>query len=191
MGQEEKTDEQIDESLIEQISYEGDQSPEFDALVRTREHTTAPQDGLSEPTRDKVLVSGWHVPCHCIVVRTKDGLCQAFHVQPNKGGSFLTADQEDALKGLGQQKASAIVAKGQRSWFGFADIQELAHLQITLERVVNVDTSNRWRLLYDPQSNELWIDSRDEHLLTKYRGFSSKASQGTAGLTRRTQQVAA
>ncbi|KKR23529.1 MAG: hypothetical protein UT53_C0014G0002 [Candidatus Yanofskybacteria bacterium GW2011_GWD2_39_48] len=160
-----------DPFLIEQILYTADESPEFNEYLKSREHLVARQDNLSEVTEDKVLMSGWHVPCHCIITRTPEGKSQAFHIQPNKAGSFLTFEQEKALREMGTQKASAIVSKGIRSWFGRGDEIELENMHIKLERVVDVDTSNWWRLLYDPKTNELWIDIKDKKVLKKYKGF--------------------
>ena len=163
-----------DENLLEEILYTDDESPEFNAYVRSHECTTAPMDGLSERTDSKVLVSGWHVPCHCIVARTRGGLCQAFHVQPNKMGSFLTFEQETALREMGKQKSQAIVAKGQRSWFARADEVELENW-MPLQRVIHVDTNQWWRMLYDPNINEIWIDDKIQKKLLKYRGFAEPA----------------
>lgn len=160
-----------DANLIEEISYTDDESPEFNAHLRSHEYTTAPMDGLSERTDAKVLVSGWHVPCHCIVARTREGMCQAFHVQPNKMGSFLTFAQENALREMGTQDAQAIVAKGRRSWFSRSDEVELGNW-MPLQKVIHVDTNQWWRMLYDPNTNELWIDDRIHQKLRKYRGFT-------------------
>lgn len=164
-----------DTLLLAEIAYAGDQSTEFDEYIHARESTVAPMDGLSEATGSKILHSGWHVPCHCIVVRTREGICQVFHVQPNKfSASLLTWQQEKALRELAQQDARAIVAKGIRSWFGTADARELERMKIELQKVISVDTDQWWRLLYDPASDELWIDEKVKRLLTKHKGFDLK-----------------
>jgi hypothetical protein len=171
----------IEESsdIIESIQYIEDQSPDFDALLHSgRKISTARRDGLSEITKEGILFSDWHVPCHCIIVRAKNGDCQAFHIQPNKmSASLLTWEQEKALKGYKDSDAKYIVAKGLRSWFGLADSSELEEMNITEEKVVNVDTSNGWRLIYDVEKNELWIDIKDKKLLLKSKGFNLKPIQ--------------
>lgn len=159
--------------VIDRSIYTEDESSEFDRLLRSRETTTAPRDGLSEKTRDMLLYSGWHVPCHCIVTRDEDGFFQAFHVQPNKlGPTDLTYEQEKALRAMGRNGGHAIVAKGQRSSFYFSDKRDLERMALEVERVIDVDTDQWWRLLYDPRSNELWIDDKIKHELTKYVGFA-------------------
>jgi hypothetical protein len=165
--------------IIESIPYVEDQSPDFDALLHSgRKISTALRDSLSEITKDGILFSDWHVPCHCIIVRAKNGDCQAFHIQPNKmSASLLTWEQEEALKGYKDSDAKYIVAKGIRSWFGLADSSELEEMNITEEKVVNVDTSNGWRLIYDVEKNELWIDIKDKKLLLKSKGFNLKPIQ--------------
>lgn len=164
--------EKKDSFLIEEVPYTTDESPEFNEYLKSKEYLVARQDDLSEVTKEKVLMSGWHVPCHCIITRTPEGDYQAFHVQPNKlSASLLTFEQKGALIEMGKQKASAIVAKGGKSWFGPRDETELKDVRIELERVINVDTYNWWRLLYDPQTNEIWIDIKDQKILKKYKGF--------------------
>lgn len=163
-----------DPFLIDKIPYSQNQSREFDDLLRSKAHVIAGRDNLSKPTKDKLLMSGWHVPCHCIITRTSDGTFQAFHIQPNKSSaSLLTYEQKQALKTVGQQNARAITAKGIRSWFSIADERELEKLKIKLERVINVETANWWRLLYNPETNEIWIDISDQKILLKYRGFEN------------------
>jgi hypothetical protein len=101
------------EGLLEEIPYEGDQSPEFDQHLRSREVTTARQDDMSEATTEKIIYSLWHAPCHDVITRTEDRTSQIFHVQPNKlNSSLLTFEQEKRLKSLQDKGARAITAKG-------------------------------------------------------------------------------
>ncbi len=160
-----------DPFLIEEIPYTTDESPEFNDYLESKEYLVARRDNLSEVTRDKVLMSGWHVPCHCVITKTPDGKHQAFHIQPDKLGSFLTFEQREALEEMGKQKASAIVVKGPRSWFSRNDKIELKNMHVELQRVIDVNTWSWWRLLYDPKTNEIWIDVRDKKVLKKYKGF--------------------
>lgn len=158
--------------LINEITYSGDQSEEFDARLHVKGYTQAPRDGLSEVTTDKTLFSDWHVPCHCLLAKTAEGKFQAFHVQPNKfGPTNLTYKQEEAMKSLGEQKSKVIAVKGLAGYFGLSDTRELSKMGIGVERVIDVKTSNWWRLLYNPDDNEIWIDIKDQHKLQKYRGF--------------------
>jgi len=159
--------------LLEEIKYDGDQSPDFDALLKSgRKVFQAHQDSLSEVTSSGILFSGWHVPCHCIVVRTESGECQAFHVQPNKNSaSLLTFEQEKALKEYKDKKAKFIAAKGIRGWFDQNDAKELERMGIQKDKVIDVDTAEWWRLLYDPQIDQVWVDIKDKHILLKYQGF--------------------
>ena len=162
-----------DPGFIEQVSYSEDQSPEFDKLLKSQESIDAPQDGLSKSTKDKLLTSSWFVPCHAIITKTENGDCQLFHIQPNKlSSSLLTFTQEKTLNDISKHDARAIVIKNERSWFGTADRNELDNLKINLEKVIDVNTSNWWRLVFNPQTNEVWIDIKDQKLLKKYHGFN-------------------
>ena len=71
----------------------------------------------------------------------------------------------------GELCAAAIAVRGKRSLFGIGDEKELAQLGLRHERTIDVDTKNWWRLLYNPLTNEIWIDIKDKKLLTKYKGF--------------------
>lgn len=161
-----------DEFLIAEIPYSQDQSPEFDEYLKSRPFVEARRDSFSKPTKMDLLFSGWHVPCHAIITRDKEGMCQAFHVQPNKmSASFLTPEQLAQLEALRDKEASAIATRGERSWFGRAGVKELQNLKINHQRTIEVDSSNWWRLLYDPKTNEIWIDIKDKKVLRKYIGF--------------------
>jgi len=162
-----------DVGLLSEATYDGDQSQEFDEHLRSRQNTEARQDNLSKVTDTNILFSSWHVPCHDVILRDPDGKCQILHVQPNKASaSLLTFEQKEAMKAFGQRHGSSIVSKGERSWFGFADEQELESVGIHNQKTIAVDTNQWWRLLYDPQTNEVWIDIKDKKLLRKYKGFS-------------------
>lgn len=163
-------------TLISSTHYEEDSSVEFDEYLRSHPFTQARQDSLSEPTKSKVVFSSWHVPCHTILVRNAQNEVQAFHIQPNKFSvSQLTPEQEKALEKLGSQTSSAIAVKGPASWFNTPDVKELEDFGIRLEGVIGVEELGHWRLLYDPASNELWIDVRASHSLRKYTGFPGQA----------------
>lgn len=159
--------------LIEEIPYKGAQSPELDEHLKSRKTLYARRDSLSEPTKDAIIISEWQVPCHVIFARTPgEGMCQGIHVQPNKfSASLITQEQEQALRALGQKRASAIAAKGKRAWFNHPDITELQKLGLNYERTIDVDTYERWRTLYDPNINQIWVDVQDKKVLKKYAGF--------------------
>ncbi|MDD5750937.1 MAG: hypothetical protein PHS73_00260 [Candidatus Peribacteraceae bacterium] len=159
-----------DSNLLEEISYEGDQSPDFDALLQSRPITAAPMGGMSEETQEKVVVSQWHVPCHCIFAKTREGICRAFHVHLETNW-----EQDQALKEFGNQGAHTIVAKANRSWFGPNDERQLGHYKLSVDQVIHVNTSQWWRTLYDPSTDEVWIDDKIHRVLRKYRGFGRMA----------------
>lgn len=49
---------------------------------------------------------------------------------------------------------------------------EIEEVGLNLNRVISVDTFERWRLLYNPVNDQIWIDDMDAKTLTKYRGFT-------------------
>jgi hypothetical protein len=160
--------------LLEEIKYTEDQSPDFDKLLNSgRKVLEARQGGFSEVTKQDLIFSSWHVPCHDIIVRTLEGDCQIFHVQPNKASaSLLTFEQEKVLTGYNEKYASSVVVKGTRSWFVQNDVKELERMNIKHEKTIDVDTSKWWRLVYDPSNNQIWIDIKDKKVLLKYNGFA-------------------
>ena len=167
-------------NLIEESVYEGDQSLEFDHLVKESEHTYAPIKKQSEPTKDKLIISGWHVPCHCILTQQEDGMTQAFHVQPNKPTyTLLSCDQEKLLKDIGAtQNCRAIVIFSKRSWFGLPDRKELEEFVFSNTQEIPVDTDQWWRMLYNPATNEIWVDDKIHKKILKYQGFPQKGKTG-------------
>jgi len=158
--------------LLSETIYEGDQSPEIDARLKSEDFVEAYQKNFSPETYNGLLFSSWHVPCHSIITHTKDGAYQIFHVQPNNPSyTLLSHEQESALQKLGGRDTEAIVVKGTRAWFGPADEKELENMHIKQKGTIDVDTSNWWRILFDIEKNEIWIDIRDKHTLRKYIGF--------------------
>ncbi|HAV11594.1 MAG TPA: hypothetical protein DCX32_03565 [Candidatus Moranbacteria bacterium] len=170
--------EKKNEFLIEEIPYKGGQSPHFDQILKIREYVNAPMNSLSEITKDNVLVSGWQVPCHCILVKAESGELQLLHVQPNKlSHSLLTPEQNNALNEFKTRNASVIVVYSKKSWFGHHDKSEIEDKGIFFERGIAIDTYDRWRFLYDPSVNEVWIDIQDKKVLQKYKGFKEKGPE--------------
>ena len=164
--------ENLDANLLSEVSYKEDESKEFDAEMRSGECLSVRQRNVSLETKTEMLYSSWCVPCHTILIHTPEGTYQLFHVQPDSSGpTNLSFDQEKALKRLKTRGAEAFVAKGNRSWFAVSDERELERCGVSLTRTTHVDTDNWWRLLYNPASNEIWIDIRDKKLLRKYKGF--------------------
>jgi hypothetical protein len=160
------------EHIISEVPYTGDQSPDFDNVLKKENRLYAHRKGFSERTTSAILVSEWQVTCHVILTRSPEGICQALHVQPDKiSATLLSFKQEQELKKSGEQHAAAIVARGKRAWFGPTDEKELLRLNLKHERTIDVDTNNWWRLLYNPITNEIWIDVKDKKLLIKYEGF--------------------
>lgn len=176
MEKESHLEEGTENGLFQTIIYEGGQSPEFDALARSRERTYARMKSQSEPTKTKLVISEWHVPCHCILTQTKEGVTQAFHVQPNQPTyTLLSSEQEKTLCEIGGLKTSkAIVAISHRSRYCSADRKELQKFGFAETREISIDTDQWWRILYDPSTNEIWIDDKIHHTLLKYHGFSEQ-----------------
>jgi hypothetical protein len=96
-----------------------------------------------------------------------------FHVQPNKFCSPLTCEQKTALEKFGQQNSSAIAIKSKRSLFGNYNIEEIRQVGVNHERTIPLDTNQWWRVLYDPNRNEIWVDIKERKVLHKYRGFQT------------------
>jgi hypothetical protein len=158
--------------LLEKISYEGKQSSEFDEHLRSGKVIEVRQTEVSEATKKDIILSTWHRPCYDIITRDGDNAFRILHVQPSGAGrTNLTMKQRDVLKTVGEGNASAITVRGESSRFSEADVQELEEFNITHKRTIDVDDSEYWRLLYDPNLNEIWIDMEGKKLLIKYRGF--------------------
>lgn len=161
-----------EEFLIEEVPYSEEQSSIFDKYLRERKFLCALMGGLSGATSADLLISGWHVPCHAIITKSQKGICQVLHVQPNNmSASLLSYEQKRALEAQRGQGVSAITVKGNRAWFGDWDIKEIEGFGIEYQRTIQVETSQWWRLLYDPITNEIWIDIKDKKILKKYKEF--------------------
>lgn len=160
------------------IAYSGVQSPECDQLLKSTESANAPMKVLSERTKEMIVASNWHVPCHCIVTREQDGFVQAFHVQPNQfSASLLSYEQEQSLrKNARNPGTQAIAAFSDRAWYSTADRRELERFGVENVMEIKVDTNQWWRLLYNPATDEVWIDDKIHKKLFKYKGFGTTPS---------------
>ncbi len=166
-----ESNKKIEETLLSETVYEADQSPEFDEHLKSRKHLRAWQRSFSPESADSIQFSDWHMPCHSILTHTADGMYQIFHVQPNNpGATLLSFDQEQTLKKLGDRDTEAVVVKGSGSWFDAGDGKELEKMGIKVRQIVDVE-SKPWRMLYDPITNEIWVDIREQKVLKKYKGF--------------------
>jgi hypothetical protein len=115
------------------------------------------------------------VPCHAIIFRLPDGRAQIFHVNMDSlWSSSLSPEQEKQLKNiLGYMRAKSIVLGSHRSWFGRADARELERNWVQNLAEVKLDTDQWWRVLYNPTTDEIWVDMKREQTLIKLRWFSA------------------
>lgn len=169
-----------EEAPLEEIVYEEDGGSRlFDSHLRSRKSFEAVQKRFTpKPTEHEILTSGGHRVCHDILVRTGENKYQLFHIQPTgEQATLLTFEQEKMLKQLGKENSSAITISGGNSWISMGDIKELEEMGILHEKTVDPKIPGRWKLLYDPDVNEIWIDNIDAKILRKYKGFAKTESK--------------
>ena len=161
------------------------ESPEFDENLRSAKHVEAQQKGFSRLSTE-VQYGKWCLPCHVIFARTRLGMLQTFHVQPDKlGPTHLTHSQLSALRDLGREdgKTVYIAVQSERGRFGHCDQRDLEKMDFDTHRVIEIPSRGRWRAMYDPRIDQIWIDDSSTHTLRKYRGFAT-ASEGWDGIRR-------
>ena len=177
-----------DEHYLGETSYSDslDESPEFEEHLQSSKFTAATQKGFSTLSLDKIHYGSWCKPCHIIFARTRLGLYQAFHIEPDSFGTINgNAEQQAAIRELTRhdQRASYIAVQSERGSFGGSEQRDLERLNFDTHRVIEIPNGQRWRSMYDPQIDELWIDDTGEHIVRKYKGFRT-ASEGWDGVRR-------
>ncbi len=160
------------EAPLEVVRYEGDKCPEFDEYIKKKPKVYAERRGYATTGSEGLLISEWQTPCHVILTRGKDDTFSFFHVQPDSSRyTSLTVEQEIKLREMGKENPDFIPVYGKASWYNSGDDRELSKMGFNKEKEIKVDTKNWWRVMYDPEINEIWIDKRMEKEMIKYKGF--------------------
>lgn len=158
------------EHALKEGPYEEDGGSVAFVMYKREERITATQQGaISKRTKTEVISTGTHVPCHDILLKIDTGEYQALHID----GATLrpTLEQKSGLEKAIADGAEAIIIKGRKSTLTQKDIDDLEKQGLKIKKMVEIDTKDWWKLLYDPVTDEIWIDKIREKEIERHKGF--------------------
>jgi len=155
--------------LISCERYEEDELAHFTEIAYRPTTSSIGARYATVRSADTILESEWHVPCVALLFATPEDEYQMFHMEPTYSG-YAHPRQEAILRDeLANIGCRYIAVHSHRGIFGNADNRILGSLGMEQCCVIRLDTSQWWRIMYFPETDEIWIEMKVKKVFLKLR----------------------